>query len=507
MIDFTPLLRRRARRRLAVLEALDPARAQEAELLRLVARAKKTRFGRDHAFDAIDGVQSFQARVPMRRYEDFRRDYWQADFPLLRDVTWPGLVPYFALSSGTTSDVQKYIPVSRAMLRSNARAMLDLLCFHVHARPHSRLLAGRNFMLGGSSDLQEPAPGVRAGDLSGIAAAEVPWWARPRYFPPRDLALIADWEHKIALLAEASARETITSIGGTPSWLLLFFERLARLHPDRPGRLAAHWPELELVVHGGVNFAPYRPSFARWLAGSHAETREIYAASEGFIAAADRGPDDGMRLILDNGLFYEFIEADEIDAPGARRAWIGDVACGVTYAILVTSCAGLFSYLIGDLVRFVSLDPPRLLVSGRTALGLSAFGEHLIGEEIEQAVAEAAAAIGGNIVDFTVGAVFATPGHHLFLVEFAAPVAAAAPSAFLARLDERLAALNEDYRAHRAGGYGMGPPQLEIVPQGGFAAWMKSRGRLGGQNKVPRIVTDPAALDRLRRFLADYPPG
>jgi hypothetical protein len=502
MIDFTPLLRRRARRRLAVLEALDPARAQESQLLRLVAAAKHTRFGRDHGFDAIDDVRSFQARVPIRRYEDFRRDYWQADFPLLRDATWPGLVPYFALSSGTTSDVQKYIPVSRAMLRSNARAMLDLLGFHLLERPHSRLLAGRNFMLGGSTDLQEPAPGVRAGDLSGIAAAEVPWWARPRYFPPRHLALIADWEQKIALLAEASARQTITSIGGTPSWLLLFFEQLARRHPDRPRRLASYWPELELLVHGGVNVAPYRPGFARWLDGSHAETREIYAASEGFIAAADRGPEDGLRLMLDTGLFYEFIAADALDAPDARRAWIGDVACGVTYAILVTSCAGLFSYLIGDLVRFVSLDPPRLVVTGRTALGLSAFGEHLIGEEIERAVAEAAAAIGGTVVDFTVGAIFATPGHHLFLVEFAEPVAAAAGSAFLARLDDRLAALNEDYRAHRVGGYGMGPPQLEIVPPGGFAAWMMSRGRLGGQNKVPRVLGDPARLDGLRRFLA-----
>jgi len=507
MIDFTPLLRRRARRRLAALAALDPPRAQEAELMRLVRRAQDTRFGRDHGFAAIDGIRSYQARVPMRRYEDFRRDYWRADFPSLRDVSWPGLIPYFALSSGTTADVQKYVPVSRDMLRSNARAALDMLCFHLADRPQSRILAGRNFMLGGSTDLQEPAPGVRAGDLSGIAAAEVSWWARRRIFPPRDLALIADWERKIAALAETSVQETITSIGGTPSWLLLFFEHLARAHPERPRRLVDYWPGLELLVHGGVNFAPYRPSFAPWLEGSHAETREIYAASEGFIATADRGPEEGLRLLLDNGLFYEFVPLEALDAADPPRAWIGEVACGVNYAILVTSCAGLFSYVIGDSVRFVSLDPPRLVVSGRIALTLSAFGEHLIGEEIEQAVAEAAQAIGGRILDFTVGAVFTTPGHHLFLAEFAEPVAPAAQSLFLARLDARLGELNEDYRVHRAGSYGMGPPRLEIVPPGGFAAWMKSRGRLGGQNKVPRIIADPAGLDRLHDFLRPYPQG
>ena len=502
MIDATPLLRWRARRRQAALASLDPARAQERELLELVRRAGPTRFGRDHDFTAITDVASFQARVEMRRYEDFRRDYWQAGFPLLRDVTWPGLVPYFALSSGTTSDASKYIPVTRAMVRSNARAMLDTLGFHVLNRPQSRIFAGRNFMLGGSTDLKRLAPGVRAGDLSGIAAAEVPWWARLRFFPPRDLALLADWERKVEILAARASGQRITCIGGTPSWLLLFFERLASLHPDRPRRLASSWPELELVLHGGVNFAPYRPSFAAWLEDSHAETREIYAASEGFIAAADRGAQDGMRLMLDTGLFYEFVPVDELGRPAPRRSWIATVTCDVNYAILVTSCAGLFSYLVGDIVRFVSLDPPRLLVTGRTETGLSAFGEHLIGAEIELAVADAAAAIGARILDFTVGPVFATPGHHLFIVEFAEPPRDEA--AFTAKLDLSLSALNDDYRAHRGGGFGMGPPMLDLAPPGFFAAWMKSRGRLGGQNKVPRTIADPEALAALRRFLATY---
>jgi hypothetical protein len=505
MIDATWLLRLRARRRLAALAAQDPARAQERTLRTLLRRAAATRFGSDHGFAAIDGVEAFQARVPIRRYEDFRRDYWQRDFPVLDNVGWPGRIPYFAVSSGTTSDVQKYIPVSRAMIRSNARAMLDLLCFHLAAKPDTRLFGGTNFMLGGSTDLTELAPGVRAGDLSGIAAYEVPWWVRRRYFPPRDLALIADWERKVALLAQAALHQDIRSIGGTPSWLLLFLDRLAALRPDLPPHLASFWPNLDLLVHGGINSAPYRASFARWLADSHAETREIYAASEGVIAVQDRGAGEGMRMLLDTGLFYEFVSVAELDQAAPRRDWIATVRTDINYAILVTSCAGLFAYLLGDTVRFVELDPPRLLVTGRTALGLSAFGEHLIGEEIETAIADAAATIGARIVDFTVGPVFATPGYHLFVIEFAGdPPGEAATRSFLATLDRRLAELNQDYRDHRAGGFGMAPPQLVTAPPGSFAAWMKQRGRLGGQNKVPRVLAEPAALAGLRRFVEDY---
>jgi hypothetical protein len=503
MIDATPLLRIRARRRLAALATQDPVRVQEEQLLTLVRRAAATRFGREHDFAAIDGVAAFQRSVPIRRYEDFRRDYWQHGFPILEDVSWPGRMPYFALSSGTTSDVQKYIPVSHEMVRANARAALDLLCFHVLDRPASRIFSGRNFMLGGSTDLTLLAPGVRAGDLSGIAAGALPWWVHRRFFPPRDLAFITDWERKVDLLARASLDQPITSIAGTPSWLLILFEHLASLRPERPRRLASIWPQLELVIHGGVNFAPYRPSFARWLEASHAELREAYSASEGFIAVQDRGPGDGMRLLLDNGAFYEFVRSDELDQANPPRHWIATIEPGVNYAILVTSCAGLFSYVIGDTVRFVDLSPPRLLVTGRTALSLSAFGEHLIGEEIETAIADAAAAIGSAVVDFTVGPVFATPGHHLFIVEFAETAPSPAEAVrFLDTLDRRLASLNQDYRDHRGGGFGMAPPALVIAPAGSFAAWMKRRGRLGGQNKVPRVIADPDALEQVRQFVS-----
>jgi hypothetical protein len=258
-----------------------------------------------------------------------------------------------------------------------------------------------------------------------------------------------------------------------------------------------------------VNFAPYRSQFDVLLAGSHAETREAYAASEGYIASADRGPGEGMRINLDTGLYYEFVPVEELGSANPTRHWIGDAEPGVNYAIAVSTCAGLWSYLIGDTVRLVSMDPPRLLVTGRTAYSLSAFGEHLIGEEIEAAVSRAAASIGAAVADYSVGAVFPAGagdlGGHLYVVEFAGPLPdAAARERFAAFVDQCLTAANEDYAAHRSGGFGMKPPALLVMAQGGFAAWMKKRGRLGGQNKVPRIVNDAALFADLRQFAMSH---
>lgn len=505
MLDLTPALRLFAGRRRARLEALDPAAAQEAQLLKLVSKAADTAFGRDHGFAEIRSVKDFQIRVPLRRYEDFWEQYWETPFPRLTDVSWPGTIPYFAVTSGTTKGATKYIPVSRAMIKSNIRASLDLLVHHVTARPKSRLMAGRGFVLGGSTDLTELAPGIRSGDLSGIAAAEVSWWARPRYFPRRELALLADWEEKIAKLAPASLTAQVTSISGTPSWLLIFFDALHALRPDLAHRLSGYYPDLELVVHGGIGFEPYRRQFEALLEGSHAELREVYAASEGFIATADRASGEGMRANLDTGLFLEFVPLDELDAANPTRHWIADAEPGVNYALVLSSCAGVWSYVVGDTVRLVERDPPRLLVTGRTSYMLSAFGEHLIGEEIEHGVATAAEAIGEMVADFSVGAVFPKAkgelGRHLYIVEFGeAPPGASKLAEFAKTLDAALCETNEDYEAHRAGGFGLHAPRIHAVPHGTFAAWMKKRGKLGGQNKVPRIINDEALLQDLRDF-------
>jgi GH3 auxin-responsive promoter len=508
VIDMTPLLRVYARLRRRRLARQNPEAVQRRVLQRLVRRAANTRFGRDHFFGRIRDIGEFQKAVPLRRYEDFWSAYWQPAFPTLVDVTWPGRMPFFAATSGTTLGTTKYIPVSRDMLRSNRRAALDLLVHHLGHRPASHVFGGRNLLVGGSTVLTRHAPGVWSGDLSGIAAATLPVWARPFAYPPPGIARLTDWTEKMRRLAERAPDADISGISGTPSWLLLLFDELVRRHPGRGSLLADFFPRLELVIHGGVNFAPYRQRFAEWLDGSHAELREVYAASEGFVAAADRGSGEGIRVVLDHGIFYEFVPVGEIDAAAPVRHAIGEIETGVDYAPALSTCAGLWGFLLGDIVRFVSRDPPRLLVTGRLSYTLSAFGEHLTGEEIEESMTEAAAAIGAELRDFSVGALFPQKpgelGGHLYVVEFERPVAPGSLRAFADAIDKGLIRRNLDYEAHRAGGFGMRAPEVRVLPQGGFAEWMRRRGRLGAQNKVPRVISDPDLFSDLRGFAAQF---
>jgi len=503
VIDITPILRLYARRRLAQLQRLDPAAAQRRTLLRLVQAGRDTAFGRDHGLGGVREVADYQQRVPLRGYDAFWEGYWKARFPVVENATWPGRIPYFAVTSGTSTGRTKYIPLTPAILRNNTRAGLDVITYHLSARPRSRLFAGKSFMLGGSTALVEEAPGVFSGDLSGIITHTLPFWARPFSFPDRKLALLADWEEKLERLTRASLRQDIRILAGVPSWLLILLERARALRGDGA---ANPYPELEMLVHGGVNFEPYRQRFEQLLADSHAELREVYPASEGFLAAADRGEGEGMRLKLDHGIFYEFVPLEELQAEQPTRHWAADLETGVNYAVVMTTPAGLWSYVLGDTVRFLERDPPRLLVTGRTAYGMSAFGEHLIAEEIERAVAAAAAAIGADVTDYSLGAVHPSRdgevvGHHRYYLEFADVPASEAVERFAATLDEQLCALNNDYRDHRSGGLGMGGPEVRVVAPHGFAEWMKARGRLGGQNKVPRIINDPQLFADLERFL------
>jgi hypothetical protein len=491
MLDGSPLLRLWAARRIAQLGALNPARTQEALLLNLLRDARETRFGRDHGFAQIRSVAEFQARVPLRRYEDFWTGYWQAGFPRLRDVTWPGEIPYFALSSGTTSGRTKRIPVTASMMRANRAAALDVLCWHAHHHPRSRPFAGLSFMLGGSTALEALAPGVLAGDLSGIAAHELPLALRPFAWPPESIALMPDWDAKIAALAERTPRAAVRVLTGTPSWVLMLLDRMA-------ADGSAPLPNLELLIHGGVAWPPYRARIAPYLPRGCA-TREVYPASEGFCAIADRGDGEGMRLTLDRGVFFEFVPVAELDAPNPRRHWVANLETGIDYAVVLSSCAGLFAYIIGDVVRFVDRAPARLLVTGRTAWTLSLFGEHLDGAELTSALHSAGIAA----EEWCVGAEFVgSQGRHRFLVEGAAPPGAAAA------LDAALIAENDDYAAHRAGGQLLAP-ELVLLRHGAFEAWMRASGKLGGQHKVPRVIADPARFAEAATALSSHalPPA
>lgn len=504
MFDATPWLRGYGAFRYFELSAADPCNVQQRVLEGLIRRASSTKFGKEHRFHDIKTVQEFQQAVPLRGYDDFFRQYWEPSFPRLVDCTWSGLIPYFALSSGTTTGKTKFIPCSREMLAANAHCAHDVLVHHVANRPWSCVLGGKCLLLGGSTALREEAPGVYSGDLSGIEACEVPPWEAPWVFPPPELALIADWEKKIDQLARSALDMDLRSISGAPNWLLLFFEKLFSLRPGQE-RLAGLFPNLELIIHGGIGFAPYRERFRALLEGSHAETREVYAASEGFMATADRGDGEGLRLILDGGVFFEFVPANEINASRPTRHWIGDAKIGVDYALVVSTCSGLWGYILGDTVRLIERDPLRLMITGRTSYLLSIVGEHVIAEEIDDALSEAAAAVGASVADYAVGCfprkeAEATP-RHLYIVEFSnCEREALDTGAFRSRLDDRLVRLNDDYASCRRNDFGLKPPEIIAVRPGTFSRWMKRRGKLGGQNKVPRIISDAGLFEDLQAF-------
>ena len=508
MLNFTPLFSFYSSYRGKTLSRLDPSVAQAKTLTKLLSKAQNTQFGIKHGFSNICTVEEYQKQVPLRTYEAFWNEYWQKSYPILTDVTWPGTMPFFALSSGTTSGTTKYIPISHEMIRSNTKAGLDMLSYHVLQHEKSALFGGRNFMLGGSTELNEVAPNIFGGDLSGIAVKTLPWYIEQRYFPPKELALLKNWEEKIEKLSKASLTADIRMISGVPSWLLIFFEKLFEVSGKK--NLKEIFPNLELLVHGGVNFTPYKKGFDELLANSGVSTREVYPASEGFIGVADRGYGEGLRLSTDHGLFFEFVPVNELNSTNPTRHWIRNVEEGINYAIVITSCAGLWSYILGDTVKFIDTKTPRVLISGRTSYSLSAFGEHLIAEEVEKALDAACKATETTINEYSVGAIFPEKagdlGGHLYIIELASGTLndSALLQRFTDSIDTVLCQLNEDYEAHRAKGFGLHPPQVMLVPSGTFVEWMKSRGKFGGQHKVPRLISDRELFSSLQSFISNF---
>jgi hypothetical protein len=509
---FTDIVMGRfAAHRTAQLDHGSPSQIQQRTLLRLVRHARRTRFGIDHDFNAIRSVADYQRRVPLRTYESFWTDYWRGPFPYLADVTWPGLVPYFALSSGTTSGATKYIPLTRQMLVSNQKAALTTLSLFLAAYPGTPLFTGRLFFLGGSTDLRDlTASGdssspcsILAGDLSGITMREASPLLRPFTFPPENLALLQDWDEKMRLLAEIAMQLPITMLSGVPSWLLVLFDRLKQLTGRE--RIADIWPGLRLLIHGGTKFDPYRTLFRRIIGADTVHFLETYPASEGFIATEDPRH-ELLRLIPDHNIFFEFVPVEDLEVAHPTRHTVANLEIGVQYAIVLTTCAGLWSYFLGDTVCFERRDPPLSRFSGRTRYFLSAFGEHVISEEAEAAITAAANAAGITVLDFHVGPLFPEtpdcPGRHRWFVEFAETTCPDRLARFAQELDAALGRLNEDYQAHRAGDLAMIEPEIVPVSRGGFADWMRSRGRLGGQNKVPRMDNSGQITEQLARFFA-----
>ncbi|MBL8866786.1 MAG: GH3 auxin-responsive promoter family protein [Planctomycetia bacterium] len=483
-----------AHRDVRALDALDLAKVQSETLLSLIHRARDTRFGQDHGFAKIDSVADYQARVPVRSYEYFWEHYWKG-YPDIADQTWPGFMPYFALSSGTTSGATKYIPVSMEMVKSNRQAARTTMALFRHAFPKHRIFTGQFFFLGGNTDVNLLANGARGGDLSGIAAREVPAAVRPLTFPPLELSRIPKWEEKMPRLAEAAAKADIVALSGVPSWMALLFDMMKKV--TGKNTISEIWPNFRMLIHGGTKFDGYRDLFRAQIGGDAFEFCEVYPASEGFIATEDPRY-KLLRLVPDHDIFFEFVPCEDFDSKGVlkekpTRHTVREIEIGVRYAVVLTTCAGLWSYLIGDTVIFEKTDPPLMRFAGRTKNFLSAFGEHLIEEEVEKGIAFAAKACGVFTGDFHVGPVFPSkpdaPGFHRYLVEFRDRVPDL--TEFAMHLDKELDRLNEDYAAHRIGDLTMTRPEVVPVKLTALSAWVEARkGSLDVQAKVPRMDND-----------------
>lgn len=462
---------------------------QETTLLRLVATARDTVFGRAHEFKRIRSVADYQRQVPVREYLDFR-PLWQRALAGSHGLTWPGQTRYWVNTSGTTAG-EKLIPVTAEALASHRKGGWDAFLLAADRVGPEHLLGGPMLFLGGTSSLKPVGRGCLVGDLSGLVVRRLPPGIRRRYSPGPTIAAIPDWETRIAAVAAVVARQDLRLLCGMPSWMLILLERVASARQAAGGPIRALgecWPNLKGFIHGGVAFAPYRRVFEERI-GRPLDCIEVYPASEGFVAVQTEAS-GGLTLMLDYGIFYEFIPVEELGRDRPRRHTVADVEIGRPYAIALTTPAGLWSYLLGDTVRFTARDPLRLEITGRTRHFVNAFGENVIVEEVERALVEASRRTEAEVVEFTVAPRYPTAaearGGHDWLVEFRVPPRNR--EVFVRVLDETLMALNADYRAKRSGDVGMTGPRLVEVPPGSFYRWMRDTGKLGDQHKMPRVT-------------------
>ncbi|MFO7898892.1 MAG: GH3 auxin-responsive promoter family protein [Planctomycetota bacterium] len=485
----------------------DPAAAQERLLLDLVRKARKTEWGRRHDFGAIRSAKEFQRAVPLNRYEDLA-PLWHRAFDGDRDVTWPGHIKYFALSSGTTAGDSKALPVSADAIQRNLRAGATLVALCERQAGDGALTRGNVLYLGGCTELERRGA-CWQGDASGINAANIPRWVRRHRLPAPDVAAIKDWEARVDAICDRHLDTPVRAIVGLPSWTLILFHRLLDAARERHGSAARTvadvWPRLGAFVNFGMAFEPYRDQFEE-LVGRPIPVIDTYSSSEGGLNAvqSEQG-DPGMLLELDTTAFYEFVLPDELEGDGPTRLTLGQVETDVDYALLLSTPSGIWSYDVGDVVRFTSLDPPKLVVTGRTRLALNVFGEHVIQENVEEALVAAREAVGAEVTEFTVGTEPPSSGdprgRHVWMVEFARDVPPL--GRFAAELDDRLARQSLDYKTHRDGDISMLAPAVEAVEPGTFYEWARRHGALGGQHKVPHIARSGEMIDELRRISAE----
>lgn len=473
-----------------------PNEVQEELLMNLIQASKNTVLGKEYDFASIKSYATFTSRVPISTYEELQ--------PLIertrqgeQNVFWETPIKWFAKSSGTTNAKSKFIPVSNEALEDcHYKGSKDLLCLYLNNNEDSELFIGKSLRLGGSSQIYEDK-NTFFGDLSAILIENMPIWAEFSSTPSNKTSLMSEWETKIAAIINETKNENVTSFAGVPSWMLVLMNKM--LEETGKGNLLELWPNLEVYFHGGVNFEPYREQYEKILPKKDFKYYEIYNASEGFFAIQDLNYSSDLLLMLDYGIFYEFIPMDTFGTPNQKIIRLADVELFKNYAIVITTNSGLWRYMIGDTVRFTSLNPYRIRVTGRTKHHINVFGEELMVENTDQAIAQACKITHAEVVDYTVAPIFMEgkeKGAHEWMIEFKNPPADLAQ--FQKILDESIQALNSDYEAKRYNNMTLNPLVINIARKNLFYDWLKDNSKLGGQHKIPRLSNQRDYLEQLK---------
>jgi hypothetical protein len=461
----------------------NPIQTQQNVFSQLIKSAQHTAFGKDHHFEKIASYEDFVKYVPVRDYEEIK-PYIERVVKGESDVLWKGKPLYFAKTSGTTSGA-KYIPLSKESMPCHIDATRNAILHYINETGNTDFVNGKMIFLQGSPILEDKN-GIKFGRLSGIAAHYVPKYLQKNRLPSYETNIIEDWESKVNKIVEETLPENMTLISGIPSWVQMYFEKINEKTGKKIGEV---FPNFSLFIYGGVNYEPYRAKFEN-LIGKKIDSIELFPASEGFFAYQDSQTEKGMLLLLDNGVFYEFIKAEEFFTENPKRYTIGEVEMGINYVMLISTNAGLWAYNIGDTVQFVSLKPHRIVVSGRVKHYISAFGEHVIGKEVEEALQKAMENLDVSVNEFTVAPQITPQSglpYHQWLIEFEKEPENLED--FALRLDQEMRKQNTYYNDLITGNV-LRTLIITKVPKNGFQQYMKSIGKLGGQNKLPRLSND-----------------
>jgi hypothetical protein len=473
-----------------------PMEVQEELLFGLLKSAENTVLGKKYDYSTIKNYQTFNERIPVSTYEELE-PFIEQTRQGAQNIFWNSTIKYFAKSSGTTNAKSKFIPVSSEALENNHyKASKDLLCMYLNNNENSQLFTGKSLRLGGSKELYENN-NTFFGDLSAILIDNMPMWAEFSSTPSNKTSLMSNWETKLPAIIKESSLENVTSLAGVPSWMMVLLNKT--LEENKKTNILEIWPNLEVYFHGGVSFEPYKEQYKNLFPKDDFKYYEIYNASEGFFALQDRNDSNELLLMLDYGIFYEFIPMDTFGKDNQKVIPLSDVEINKNYALVITTNSGLWRYLIGDTIRFTSINPFRIKVTGRTKHHINVFGEELMVENTDTALAKTCKTLQCEIVDYTVAPIFMKgkeKGGHEWLIEFKKHPASSAE--FSELLDKNLQQVNSDYEAKRFNNMTLNPLVLNVARENLFYDWLKKKDKLGGQHKIPRLSNLRDYLEELK---------